>query len=361
MATSKSFFGLRRGSTKSLTFQVYRGQQVTKDRVTNVRNPQSTQQMQQRLVLPLVANARSILSTLVNHSFEGVAYGEDSLKYFSSENLKKDALEISEYVPKGGSDSGLANFLISKGSLPTISIKPALMSGDATEAGTSGSDAFSIYQAGDDKDNKDALYQIIAGIIVSNATGNLDLASQLKKLAKLMGLEENDQLTFLSVYSGSRYSYPLATGSTGEAHFHRYLISRIVLGDDDVVNKPWVFLSNTAEDQSQGGDYKTVDITDGYTVIRFTKSSVIVFANSNQFKTQYTELEGATMITSRLINNVWRRSTNRIEFMKTKGRPTYDDVLFSYLKTVSASSKYLNSGVDGVDITGGQIATSENV
>ena len=48
MAQSKSFFGLRTGSTKSLTFQVYRGQQITKDRVTRVSNPQSDAQMQQR-------------------------------------------------------------------------------------------------------------------------------------------------------------------------------------------------------------------------------------------------------------------------------------------------------------------------
>ena len=48
MAKSKSFFGLRRGSTKSLTFQVLDGVQITKDRVSEVKNPRSVSQMKQR-------------------------------------------------------------------------------------------------------------------------------------------------------------------------------------------------------------------------------------------------------------------------------------------------------------------------
>ena len=75
MAKSSSFFGLRKGSTKSLTFQVLRGQQITKDRVTQVSNPRSEAQMTQRALIPIVAAARAQLKGLVDHSFEGVAYG----------------------------------------------------------------------------------------------------------------------------------------------------------------------------------------------------------------------------------------------------------------------------------------------
>ena len=44
MAISKSFFGLRRKSTKSLTFSVLNGKQITKDRVSAVKNPKSEAQ-----------------------------------------------------------------------------------------------------------------------------------------------------------------------------------------------------------------------------------------------------------------------------------------------------------------------------
>lgn len=37
MAQSKGFFGLRKGSTKSLTFSVLDGKQITKDRVYDVK------------------------------------------------------------------------------------------------------------------------------------------------------------------------------------------------------------------------------------------------------------------------------------------------------------------------------------
>ena len=117
MAKSKSFFGLRTGSTKSLTFQVYRGQQITKDRVTRVANPRTIAQMQQRAKVPLVAAARVALAGLVDHSFEGVPYGQASLQNFSSLNLSNGALNVASYPPNGVSNMGCADFIVSVGSL----------------------------------------------------------------------------------------------------------------------------------------------------------------------------------------------------------------------------------------------------
>ena len=117
MAKSKSFFGLRTGSTKSLTFSVYRGTQVTKDRVTRVANPRTIAQMQQRAKVPLVAAARVALAGLVDHSFEGVPYGQASLQKFSSLNLANGALNVASYPPNGVSNMGCADFIVSQGSL----------------------------------------------------------------------------------------------------------------------------------------------------------------------------------------------------------------------------------------------------
>lgn len=117
MAKSKSFFGLRTGSTKSLTFSVYRGTQVTKDRVTRVANPRTIAQMQQRAKVPVVAAARVALAGLVDHSFEGVPYGQASLQKFSSLNLANGALNVASYPPNGVSNMGCADFIVSAGSL----------------------------------------------------------------------------------------------------------------------------------------------------------------------------------------------------------------------------------------------------
>ena len=90
MAKSSSFFGLRRGSTKSLTFQVVDGKQVTKDRVTYVKNPRSYAQATQRSKMAAVADAYRALSTICDHSFESVAYGPASRRKFMSLNLARD-------------------------------------------------------------------------------------------------------------------------------------------------------------------------------------------------------------------------------------------------------------------------------
>ena len=119
MAKSKSFFGLRSGSTKSLTFQVYRGEQITKARVYLVSNPRTEAQMMQRALIPNVAAARSALKGLVDHSFEGVAFGEASLKVFSKQNLRAGALSVTSYSPNGVSIPGFADLIVSNGSINT--------------------------------------------------------------------------------------------------------------------------------------------------------------------------------------------------------------------------------------------------
>ena len=117
MARSKSFFGLRTGSTKSLTFQVYRGQQITKERVYRVSSPRTEAQMKQRAIIPIVSAARSALKGLVDHSFEGVAYGEASLKEFTKQNMRAGALTVTSYSPNGVSNPGFADLIVSNGSI----------------------------------------------------------------------------------------------------------------------------------------------------------------------------------------------------------------------------------------------------
>lgn len=88
MAKSKSFFGLRRGSTKTLTFSVFNGKQVTKDRVESVKNPRSLAQMQQRMVMATASAAYAAMKEIVDHSFEGVTYGLNNMSEFIRQNAK---------------------------------------------------------------------------------------------------------------------------------------------------------------------------------------------------------------------------------------------------------------------------------
>lgn len=127
MAQSKSFFGLRRGSTKSLTFSVYNGKQVTKDRVTDVKNTRSSLQMLQRAIMATAINAYSALKEICDHSFEGLTNGQKSMNYFVSENtrmIRSADVNVNLSLYKGNSVSNA--YVISKGSLDQVKVTSTL-------------------------------------------------------------------------------------------------------------------------------------------------------------------------------------------------------------------------------------------
>lgn len=123
MAQSKGFFGLRKGSTKSLTFSTLDGKQITKDRVYDVKNPRTESQMRQRMLMTTVGAAYKILKSIADHSFEGYSSGMQCMRQFNSRNLNrfkqaaaaKGSVAFNEY--KDGDINPLP-FILASGSLP---------------------------------------------------------------------------------------------------------------------------------------------------------------------------------------------------------------------------------------------------
>lgn len=128
MAQSKGFFGLRKGSTKSLTFSVLDGKQITKDRVYDVKNPRTEAQMRQRMLMTTIGAAFKTLKSIADHSFEGYSSGMQCMRQFNSRNLnrfKQDAaakgsVAFNEY--KDG-DINPMPFILASGSLPGFAFK----------------------------------------------------------------------------------------------------------------------------------------------------------------------------------------------------------------------------------------------
>ena len=130
MAQSKSFFGLRRGSTKSLTFSTFNGKQVTKDRVTDVKNPRTEAQMINRMLNYTAMSAYSAMKEIVDHSFASKSYGLQSMRHFLSRNYSLlkygiDTMRYSSY--KGGVVPSM--YLVSEGSLPKLPLEIAKATG----------------------------------------------------------------------------------------------------------------------------------------------------------------------------------------------------------------------------------------
>ena len=335
MAKSKSFFGLRTGSTKSLTFQVYRGQQITKDRVYRISNPRSEAQMRQRAIIPIVAASRAALKGLVNHSFEGVAYGDQSLKKFSELNLRAGAIDVESYSPNGVSNPGFATLIVAKGSLSDGlgAVKP---NGDTTairfvfpnpKAKTDLK--FKAAEVGDDAD------EVLATIAEWGAT-------------EFEIVAPGNQLTFLTVSQ---------VGSIGvgenSAALSAFDINRILFPSKE--NTP-----AQVEDVNGGWEVQNAVTEGANTVTLYNKNTVLTIKWDKAEKTLEFEVQptnhlnatvpGGAFIRSAYVNGTWRRSDAQISFAGAPD-PLYTYEMWrSYYESTGMSAKYLNQGKEGTGI-----------
>ena len=126
MAKSTGYFGLRRGSTKSHTFQVIGGKQITKDRVEGGKNPRTLRQMKARCIMATVGSAYSAMKAICDHSFQGVSAGRECMARFmelnasyarQSANQSNGFFGFNKWGIKGMMPG---SYQISDGTLPSI-------------------------------------------------------------------------------------------------------------------------------------------------------------------------------------------------------------------------------------------------
>ena len=344
MAKSKSFFGLRTGSTKSLTFQVYRGQQITKDRVYRVSNPRTEAQMTQRALVPIVAAARSALKGLVDHSFEGVQYGEASLKEFSALNLRAGALTVASYSPIGYSNPGFANLIVSKGSI-----------NEQFEVDSSG-DQVSITLPG-----------TYPKIKFSDAPADFSADKVWKELENwartnnISLLKPGTQLTFLTMYEAEPVKVSTG-GKSREVSTSAFNICRMYIpnGDSDSVNAKdvngkWKFdqsVESTDDSVNLVNDHgDKLSILTHVNATSQTEGTVVITVSPAE--TTEGNLNGLALILSRKENGIWRRNTTRLHVnYDPKHVFTFADWQSAYQTARAASTKYLNNGDEGTGING---------
>jgi hypothetical protein len=345
MAKSKSFFGLRSGSTKSLTFQVYRGEQITKDRVYRVSNPRTEAQMTQRALIPIVAAARSALKGLIDHSFEGVPYGEASLKEFSKQNLRAGALSVTSYSPNGVSNPGFANLIVSSGSINTpYEIATSTQSYNIVTNSNSSTPRLS-FPAAKVGDSAAAIFKYLETYARTN---NVEL------------IAPGTQLSFLTIYQNGLVSVNTGSGNIDVAT-SGFLLNRIYIpnGDSDsenakAINDQWTVLEELTEGASsvelrnKEGDIITIECGDEQNpkaMLNITVQPKEVLAGENNC--------GMACILSRFENGAWKRSPSRLVIgFEPRGKYSFEDWLSTYQTTGAASKKYLNTGDESTGIRG---------
>ena len=344
MAKSKSFFGLRSGSTKSLTFQVYRGEQITKDRVHRVSNPRTGAQMSQRALIPIVAAARKALKGLIDHSFEGVPYGEASLKEFSKQNLRAGALSVTSYSPNGVSNPGFADLIVSNGSIKVPNGRLGFTSDDNTFISYDNFPAFKFPKA----DEGVSAGEIIKYLESYARANNVDF------------IAPGTQLSFLTIYQSGTVLVNKGNGRA-EVPTSGFAICRIYIpnGDSDSknakeINDKWKVFNAVEQDakevtlENSNGDLLTFSCGEAENTrgqIKITSAPVETTTNNNNC--------GMALILSRYENGVWKRCPARLSILnEPENKYTFEDWLSTYKTTRAASMKYLNTGDEGTGIQG---------
>ena len=349
MAKSKSFFGLRTGSTKSLTFQVYRGQQITKDRVTRVANPRTTLQMEQRSKLPIVAAARSALKGLVDHSWEGVPYGEQSLRTFSSKNLSAGALKVYSYASPDAPSPGIADFQVSQGSLRGFSA---------------------------DRDANDGVhfsYPAVTGeepvvpAMPKGTKGSTVLFHLMSYFAKnnIDGLRAGEQLTFLAL-NVPYYKVMNIVGGSDSGTYNvpvtRFEVARLIMPDVSQISDIDTYHDVNDEFELEsaitdnGGTSFNLRRKDGFCIHFWTTATSFIFSCRFEKETGKSITVARALIVSRLVDGVWRRSSSKLHVGGAADNPlvktvfSFDQWASLYAPRQIVSSKYLNNGAEKTGI-----------
>lgn len=204
MAKSNGFFSLRRGSTKSLTFSVLNGRQITKDRVSQVRNPRTQRQQYQRAIMATVMAAYSRMKAIEDHAFEGASGKAANQQRFMSANsrllrsllatsLVDNDVKMVALAPKY--PTVLPNpYVISEGSLPSQTV--------FTYAPAAG--------------NTRAFLNLNETALTSLVTGRKSV--QASEVANALGITPGLQITFVLInFAGGSALYP-GTGQTGDKY-----------------------------------------------------------------------------------------------------------------------------------------------
>lgn len=150
MAQSQTYFGLRRGSTKTQTFSILNGKQITKDRQIGGRNPRTPEMMTQRMVMATASAAYALMKQIVDHSFEGITYGAHTM----SEFIRVNAAALRDNINTAGDNFAYnpyrdramypGAYIMSRGTAAPITLPASSDNGDINvnifSASTSGPD-----------------------------------------------------------------------------------------------------------------------------------------------------------------------------------------------------------------------------
>lgn len=306
MSKGNMLLGHARGKVGSLVFSRADGKQIVRSRAEVVKNPRTESQMIQRILLNTIAQAYSTMKVIVDHSFQGVAEGQQSMSMFMQRNLNilrqsvakakaagNTFANIKEFSALKSNNFALNAYEIAKGKLPVIT--PILERGKTTASIVLDSNTY-------------------AGVI------------------NQYGLQRGDQITFVAI---------ILQGTSKRA----FTYARVILDPRDA-NGNELPLS-TAFVQN-GAIVSPSDRNEGtFSTLQYSKSAL-----EYGFGALEVEILGTAVIVSRRSNDgTWQRSNATLVIKTTSQNKTWslqaclDQLADSSLATLS--DMYLNNAGTG--------------
>lgn len=236
MAFARFSKGLRRGSTKTETYSTlatrkYGRVQIIKDRVSDIKNPQTNSQMQQRVIFATVTKAAQKMAELIEIAREGQNDRNFARQEFITENVAfirsvagrrigTNLHYLAAYAPKGNQQLIPNGYIVSKGSLQLPSV---------TDSGGNLISPWSPRTSNDGGSFGDNSWEgsvYVGALPFGNYTHE-----QLWK--SMFGLQPGDQLTFPQIAGNANPAQTMLDGSevVDKTIFTNFYAPRLVLKD----------------------------------------------------------------------------------------------------------------------------------
>lgn len=197
------------------------------------KNPKTRRQIAQRIIFATVTQAARVLKPLINHSFEGVAYGNDSVNRFRSLNLKKlRALAAKDFADTPKAADAQCFFT-------TQGIRSIIPNQYIVSSGSLSASALTVAKAGQPSVGAvdGELYMAIAGDktislqpVINGETVTVTRAQLLKALFGITAL--NEQISLCMIVNPSveyQYTYGDEEAPGFQIPYTQYNVQRLVM------------------------------------------------------------------------------------------------------------------------------------
>lgn len=325
MSKGNLFLGFGRGKVGDVVLYRAYGEQIARARNRSPKNPKSPLQLLQRVIMKTVSTAYSLTQEITDHSFQGYAEGTPNQSRFNRLNVARLRESLADLINSGDEQRILSsdayNFSFKFSSLAAMN--PYIMS-----EGT-------LQTIPIEWDSQLATPAFVIKVNLGSATPTYD------DVVRALNLHQGDQLTFLALSCDD---------TVDGGSFNGFEFSRVILEPSDMdmtlpfMNNGEINMPNARNRGSMV--YSIVNQGDNY-YLSFVPENMVNAATNPR------TIAAATVIVSRLVGDVWARSSQslvlRPQDTSALGHLTFDhtidllgDAIQSYM-TGESSTLYLNS------------------